>query len=83
MKLISCDLCGSVIQLRLRKKSCQCKNISGKYKPDGKHVIIWTKDKKTSRVVVLPNSVRYGIKQEWQAWVIDWNDPVMQVKMIK
>jgi hypothetical protein len=82
MKLIYCDKCHEVIQLRYELKSCTCGDISGKYLEDGRIAEIHLDNNgcfKTTRVLGFPNSVRYGNVREGICWSFDWLDPYLRV----
>lgn len=81
MKLIACDICHDVIQLKRKLRSCKCENIKGKY-VDKRNVEIHIKDETKCRILGLDNMVRYGIKEEKSVWVIKFNDPTVK-KLIK
>ena len=75
MKLIACTICGDLIQLGNRWKTCRCENIGGIYNPDGRHVTIYAAGGgDNSRVIGFPNKLFLGHNQEAQSWVINWSD---------
>ena len=71
MKILACDCCHGFIPLSYDKQSCKCGLIAGKYDDvDGRQGIIWTKDKIKTRVIGVPNSLRYGLRDRTEAWII-------------
>lgn len=82
MKLLVCDKCYSVVQLRYKVRSCECGNIKGKY-IDKSNIEVTVKDKKTSRILGLHNLVRYGLVKERNAWVIPFNNKTVTIKKEK
>ena len=74
MKLIACDYCGAVVQLRRAIRQCDCGMINGHYIEDDLHVEIDTGDHRKTRVIGLPNSLRRGIVTEAEAWVFAWDN---------
>lgn len=83
MKIIVCDLCDDVIKLKYDFQYCSCFNIGGRYlREDGRTVEIELKDNdsfKNSRVIGVPNGVRYGKYREGTCWVFHWYDPYLHV----
>jgi len=84
MKLIACSKCHSVIQLiQKRIKSCECGNIKGKY-TDKRNIEITIKDKnkrkKSARIIMLPNSVRYGMKERSETYIIPFDHECVTIK---
>lgn len=80
MKLLACDKCHAVIKLELGKiKSCKCGNIKGKY-VDDKNIVVLVKDKEHSRILGLQNSVRYGLKERGEAWIIPFDNETVTLK---
>lgn len=82
MKLIVCDLCHDVVQLKYEMRSCACENIKGNY-IDNTNVEIHVKDDSKSRILGIDNRVRYGkIEQGGRVWVIKFNNETVK-KLIK
>lgn len=81
MKLIVCDLCHDVVQLKYDLKSCACGNIRGMY-TDKRNVEIHVKDESKSRILGLENTVRYGIIKRGVVFVIKFTDITVK-KLIK
>lgn len=77
MKLLACDRCHSVVPLTKRLKSCRCKNIKGKY-INQKEIVVYVKNKNSSRILGLDNAVRYGFIKEGRVWIIDFNNPTIK-----
>jgi hypothetical protein len=82
MKLISCDLCDAVVKLTYELQFCECHNISGKYLSDGRIAYINLKDDDSfgsSRVLGVPNAIRYGKIREGTCWVFNWFEPYLLI----
>lgn len=74
-----CDLCHSVV-FPHGIQSCKCGNIKGAYSlNDRRTVIVAVKDKSSSRIIGIPNGVRYGLVDRHECWVIPWNDEYVKV----
>lgn len=81
MKIMCCDLCHGVIPMTQITKKCKCGNISGKYKKDGRHAIVSVREIKRCRVIGINNSVRYGLHDNGDCWIINWNDDRLETKI--
>jgi len=82
MKIICCDICDDVRKLNYDIKTCTCGNIGGYYLKDGRNAEIHLRDEdsfKTSRVIGVPNGVRYGKIREGNCWVFFWYDPYLYI----
>jgi hypothetical protein len=40
VKLLFCRICGDVVKLERRKRSCRCGDVHGKYQRDGAHAVV-------------------------------------------
>ncbi len=84
MKLIACSKCHSVVQLiQKRTRSCKCGNIKGRY-TDKRNIEVTIKDrnprKKSARIIMLPNSVRYGMKEKGETYIIPFDHECVTIK---
>ncbi len=86
MKLLACDLCQDVVALRRgpkNKRECSCGNISGYYRPDGRNILVWVRDAGSCRILGIQNSVRAGLKDSGDIWVISFNDQTVTLRKRK
>jgi hypothetical protein len=40
VKLLFCRICGDVVKLERRKRSCRCRDVHGRYEQDGAHATV-------------------------------------------
>ena len=81
MKLIVCDLCHDVVQLKYDLRSCACENIKGKY-IDKINIEIHVKNKMKCRILGLGNDVRHGDQHSGSCWIIKFTDQTVK-KLVK
>lgn len=84
MKILACSKCHDVVPLvQKRTKSCKCGNIKGKY-TDKRNIQVTIRDKnkrkKSARIIMLPNSVRYGMKEKSETYIIPFNHECVTIK---
>jgi len=78
MKLIYCELCGTLESLKMAAEvACKCGNIGGIYDGNGIYAHIYLKDLDSlhnSKVIGINNSLLMGLEKKAICHVGEWND---------